>query len=107
MKTKPRIKSVEEVPLTPYEQAIEDAIDENAPLQPLSPERKAVSLAGARADLVEWRGGKRPGSGRKPRAYVKTTVLLAPDVRGKLEILAKQAGSLSAAVEKAIMAQPV
>jgi hypothetical protein len=53
------------------------------------------------------RGGKRPGSGRKSRAYVKTTVLLAPDVRGKLEILAKQAGSLSAAVEKAIMAQPV
>ena len=50
---------------------------------------------------------QRPGSGRKSRAYVKTTVLLAPDVRGKLEILAKQAGSLSAAVEKAIMAQPV
>jgi hypothetical protein len=107
MNTKPRIKSLEEVPLTPSEQAIEDAIDENAPLQPLSSERKAEFQAAARAALVVMRGGKRPGSGRKSRAYVKTTVLLAPDVRGKLEILAKQAGSLSAAVEKAIMAQPV
>jgi hypothetical protein len=87
--------------LTPYEQGIEDAIDlGNTPRasQELLAEVHAVALV----SLAKLRGGKRAGSGRKPREHVKTTLLLALDVRAKLEELAKTTGSLSSAVEKAV-----
>lgn len=94
------------VKLTPHEQSIEDQIDENAPIQHASPEvLEQVRLAGQLA-LDRLRGGKRPGSGRKAREYVRTTVLLAPEVREKLERLAEQYGSLSRAVEAAVLATP-
>ncbi len=90
------------VKLTAYEQSIEDAIDENA-IPDTDPAMLAeVREAAARA-LAKIRGGKRAGAGRKSREYVKTTVLLAPAVRTRLELLAKESGSLSAAIEKAIM----
>lgn len=53
------------------------------------------------------RGGKRPGSGRKPRAFTRTTLLLSPEARAKLEeIAAGHHATLSATAEKAIMAMP-
>ena len=104
MKPKHRIKTVEEVALSAYEQAIEDAIDETAPIQHASPERLAEVRAGLAALAVSLRGGKRPGSGRKPRETRRTMVLLSPAARTRLEELAKQTGSLSSAVEKAVMA---
>ena len=103
MKSPRRIKTVEEVPLSPYEQAIEDAIDETAPVRQASPERLAVVRAGLAELATTLRGGKRPGSGRKPRESRRTMVLLSPAARTRLEELAKQTGSLSAAVEKAVM----
>jgi hypothetical protein len=58
----------------------------------------------AQAALVVMRGGKRAGSGRKPRKTRRPMVLLSPAARTRLEEPAKQTGSLSAAVEKAVMA---
>jgi hypothetical protein len=87
------------VPLTAYEQAIEDAIDENAPPQFADPEVIRRFRQAAVHTLQEMRGGARPGAGRKSRPHVRTTVLLEPKLRRKLERLAKQQGSLSAAVE--------
>ncbi len=105
MKKQPRFKTVEEVPLSPYEQSIEDATDENN-----IPESDPVLLAEARAAMAtlasSMRGGKRAGSGRKPRESRRTVVLLSPAARTRLETLAKTSGSLSAAAEKAIMALP-
>ena len=91
------------VKLTADEQAIEDAIDENEIPETDPVLLKEVREAAARA-LEKIRGGRRAGAGRKSREYVKTTVLLAPAVRTRLELLAEESGSLSAAVEKAIMA---
>jgi hypothetical protein len=48
------------------------------------------------------RGGSRPGAGRKPRPHVRTTLLLAPEVRDKLERLANRHGSMSLAAEAVI-----
>ncbi len=101
MKTKRRIKTVEEVPLTAYEQSIENSLDATGGVV-----ADAATLAAARAGLdhlaTRLRGGSRPGAGRKPRAYVKTTVLLSPEGRAKLDRLATEYGSLSAAAERAI-----
>jgi hypothetical protein len=105
MKPQPRLKTVEEVPLSLYEQAIEDATVENA-IPASDPALLAEARAGMARLAVSLRGGKRPGSGRKPRETRRTVVLLAPAVRERLEELAKTSGSLSAAVEKAIMAIP-
>ena len=105
MKPQRRIKSVEEVPLSPYEQAIEDVVPTgNMPQS--DPALLAEARAGMQRLASSMRGGKRPGSGRKPRETRRTVVLLAPAVRERLEELAKVSGSLSAAVEKAIMAIP-
>jgi hypothetical protein len=104
MKPQHRIKTVKEVPLSPYEQAIEDAIDETAPIRHASPELMEEVRAGLAEMAISLRGGKRPGSGRKPRETRRTMVLLSPAARTRLEELAKQTGSLSAAVEKAVMA---
>lgn len=92
------------VKLTPYEQSIEDAVDENAPVCHASPELMTEVRAGLAELAISLRGGKRPGSGRKPRETRRTVVLLAPQVRARLEELAKETGSLSSAVEKAVMA---
>jgi hypothetical protein len=104
MKNQHRIKTVEEVPLSPYEQSIEDAIDEHAPIQHANPELLVEVRAGLAELATSLRGGKRPGSGRKRRETRRTMVLLSPAARTRLEELAKQTGSLSAAVEKAVMA---
>ena len=105
MKTKP-LKPYDplQVTLSPYEQAIEDGIEEQAPLVHATPEMMEEIRQAAQQALAKLRGGKRTGSGRKPREYVKTTVLIAPDVRQKLTLLAKRHGSLSRAVEEAVRA---
>jgi hypothetical protein len=105
MKTKSKKYDPSKVKLTSYEKTIEKAKDvTSGPV----PHASAAVLTGLRkaaaSTLVSVRGGKRTGAGRKPRAHVKTTILLAPNVRKKLEKLAKETGSLSSAAEKAIMA---
>ena len=93
------------VKLTPYEQSIENAVDANSipDTDPILLEEVRAGLAGLANSL---RGGKRPGSGRKPRETRRTMVLLSPAARTRLEELAVQTGSLSSAVEKAVMAFP-
>lgn len=104
MKTKPAVKyDPLAVKLTAYEQSIEDAMDENTPIPHASPEVIAEVRAGLAELAKSLRGGKRPGSGRKPRETRRTMVLLSPAARTRLEELAKSHGSLSAAVEKAVM----
>lgn len=106
MKTKPPRKyDPLAVKLTRHEQSIEDAIDENA-IPDTDPALLAEVRAGLGALSTSLRGGKRPGSGRKPRETRRTMVLLSPAARTRLEELAVQTGSLSAAVEKAVMAFP-
>jgi hypothetical protein len=67
MKPHPPFKTVEEVPLSAYEQSIEDAIDENAPPQTISPELLAEVQAAMAELAITLRGGKRMGAGRDPR----------------------------------------
>ena len=102
MKPKHHIQTEKEVPRPPYAQAFEDAIVESAP----SPEVMAKVQAGLEVLATSLRGGKRSGSGRKPRDSRRTMVLLSPAARTRLEELARQTGSLSSAVEKAVMALP-
>lgn len=91
------------VPLTPYEKSIEDAIDPAA--TPDTPSELLRAARSAAADaLKKLRGGKREGAGRPPREYVKTSLLLSIKARAKLEKIARQTGTLSAAAEKAIAA---
>jgi len=92
------------VKLSAYEQSIEDGIDGSAPVVHATPELMEQVLQAAQRSLAKLRGGKRAGAGRKPRDYVKTTVLIAPDVRQKLTLLAARHGSLSRAVEEAVRA---
>ena len=106
MKPQRRIKTVKEVPLSRYEQSIEDAVTVGKSAPASDPALLAEARAGMARLASSLRGGKRPGSGRKPRETRRTVVLLAPAVRERLEELAKTSGSLSAAVEKAIMAIP-
>jgi hypothetical protein len=105
MKSKPPAKyDPLKLKLTPAEQAIEDSRAEAAPASAASPELLAAVKAGFTGLAVSPRGGKRRGSGRKPRETRRTVVLLAPEVRARLEQLAEKTGSLSSAVEKAVMA---
>ena len=88
------------VPLTAYEKAVEGAL----PAKPQRAKRTqmaAIRKAAAEA-LMSMRGGSRPGAGRKPRPHVRTTLLLAPEVRDKLEKLADRHGNMSLAAEAAI-----
>ena len=103
MKTQP-LKPYDplKVKLSSFEQSIEDSIDESVPLVHATPELMEQVRQAAQRSLAKLRGGKRAGAGRKPREYVKTTVLIAPDVRQKLTILAARHGSLSRAVEEAV-----
>jgi hypothetical protein len=93
------------VKLTSYEQSIENAVDENA-IPTTDPALLAEVRTGLAALATSLRGGKRAGAGRKPRETRRTMVLLSPTARTRLEELANEAGSLSAAVEKAVMAFP-
>jgi len=93
------------VKLTPYEQSIETAVDPNA-IPDTDPALLAEVRAGLASLATSLRGGKRPGSGRKPKETRRTMVLLSSAARTRLEELAVQTGSLSAAVEKAVMAFP-
>ena len=94
------VKKSLRVPLDADEQKIEDAL----PATPVL--AKAKQLAAIRRAAGEtlhpMRGGRRPGAGRKPRQHVRTTLLLAPEVRDKLERLANRHGSMSLAAEAAI-----
>lgn len=94
------VKKSLRVPLSPYEQQIEDALPTSArrakPTQ-ITAIRKAAAEA-----LHSMRGGSRPGAGRKPRPHVRTTLLLAPEVRDKLEKLADRHGNMSLAAEAVI-----
>ena len=94
------VKKSLRVPLDADERKIENAL-------PATPARaKAKQLAAIRRaageTLLSMRGGPRPGAGRKPRPHVRTTLLLAPEVRDKLERLADRHGSMSLAAEAAI-----
>ena len=94
------VKKFLRVPLDADEQKIEDALPATAP------RAKAGQLAAIREaagkTLRLMRGGPRPGAGRKPRPHVRTTLLLAPEVRDKLERLAGRHSSMSLAAEAAI-----
>lgn len=106
MKTKPPANyDPLTVKLSAYEQSIEDAVDENA-IPVTDPALLVEARAGLQALAKSMRGGKRPGAGRKPRQTRRTMVLLSPAARTRLEELAVQTGSLSSAVEKAVMAFP-
>jgi hypothetical protein len=94
------VKKSLRVPLDADERKIEKAL-------PATPSgAKAKQLAAIRRaageTLVAMRGGRRPGAGRKRRPHVRTTLLLAPEVRDKLERLADRHGSMSLAAEAAI-----
>lgn len=88
------------VPLSAYEQQVENALPAT-PRRAKAPQMAAIRKAAAEA-LKSMRGGSRPGAGRKPRPHVRTTLLLAPEVRDKLERLAGRHGNLSLAAEAAI-----
>jgi hypothetical protein len=94
------VKKSLRVPLTDYEQQIEDALP-TARTASKSKQIAAVRKAAAQA-LQSMRGGRRAGAGRKSRPHVRTTLLLAPEVREKLERLADRHGSMSLAAEAAI-----
>jgi hypothetical protein len=94
------VKKSLRVPLTDYEQQIEDALP-TARTASKSKQIAAVRKAATQA-LQSMRGGRRSGAGRKPRPHVRTTLLLAPEVRDKLERLADRHGSMSLAAEAAI-----
>ena len=94
------IKKSLTIPLSSFEQQIEDSVDRLTSIA-TPKDLKALRDAGTKS-LETLRGGHRPGSGRKARPHVRTTSLLDPDVRKKLERLAERHGSLSQAAEVAI-----
>ena len=94
------VKKSLSVPLSPDEQQLEDRLT-LAKSSVTSKEMEAIRQAATKA-LQSIRGGSRLGAGRKPRPHIRTTLLLAPEVRNKLEQLARQHGSLSLAAEVAI-----
>ena len=87
------------VPLSAYEREI----DEAAAINSRNDFADNLKMSAIKT-MSAIRGGARPGSGRKPRAHIRTTVLLAPQLREKLDAMATREGSLSAAVEKMIQA---
>jgi len=88
------------VPLTPYEQDLEDSLELSH--STAKPEEMAAIRQASTIALQSIRGGQRPGAGRKARPHIRTTLLLAPEVRSKLEQLAEHHGNLSLAAESAI-----
>jgi len=94
------VKKSLRVPLDTDEQKIEDALPASA--AHAKPKQMAAIRRAAGEALRSMRGGSRPGAGRKSRPHVRTTLLLAPEVRDKLERLANRHGSMSLAAEAAI-----
>jgi len=94
------VKKALRVPLDAEEQKIEAALP-STPARAKAQQMTAIRQA-ATAALRSIRGGRRAGAGRKPRPHVRTTLLLAPEVREKLERLADRHGSMSLAAEAAI-----
>ena len=94
------VKKSLRVPLEAEEQKIEDALPTSR--GHAKPKQMAAIRRAAGEALRSMRGGSRPGAGRKPRPHVRTTLLLAPEVRDKLERLADRHGSMSLAAEAAI-----
>lgn len=88
------------VPLDEGEKEVEASL----PTKPAraKPKQIAAIRQAATKALHSMRGGSRPGAGRKPRAHIRTTLLLAPEVRDKLERLANLHGNMSLAAEAAI-----
>lgn len=95
------VKKALKVPLSTYEKEIDDGL---AGCRTPHPALANELQRAAKSTLRKIRGGMRHGSGRKPRAHVRTTVLLSPPLRKKLEAMAKREGGLSAAVEMLIRA---
>jgi hypothetical protein len=93
-----------DVSLNPLEREIEDGVG-LIPIDEADFEQKIQHAA--KSTLHKLRGGARQRAGRKSRPHVRTTVLLAPAIRKKLETLAIRDGSLSAAVEKLVQAVSV
>lgn len=88
------------VPLSVEEQQLEDRLPF---VRPSSKSTDVESIRQAATQtLKSMRGGFRPGSGRKARSHVRTTLLLSPEIRSKLELLAQRHGNLSLAAEVAI-----
>lgn len=94
------VKKSLRVPLNSYEQQVEDALPASA--RRTKPAQMAAIRKAAAEALHSMRGGSRPGAGRKPRPHVRTTLLLAPEVRDKLEKLANRHGNMSLAAEAVI-----
>ena len=94
------VKKSLRTPLDADEQKIEDALLANPARA--KPKQMAIIRRAAAEALQSIRGGRRAGAGRKPRPHVRTTLLLAPEVRNKLERLADRHGSMSLAAEAAI-----
>jgi hypothetical protein len=94
------VKKALTIPLSSYEQEIEDEVAGGQAFR--RPDLAAEFEKAAQKTLIAIRGGARKGAGRKGRPHIRTTVLLAPPLRRKLEVLATRDGSLSAAVEKLI-----
>jgi len=94
------VKKSLRVPLDEEERKIEAAL----PTKPAhsKPKQMAAIRQAATDALQSMRGGSRPGAGRKPRAHIRTTLLLAPEVRDKLERLANLHGNMSLAAEAVI-----
>ncbi len=71
------------------------------PPQNLEPWEKELQK-GAHLALAAKQGGARPGAGRKRKDSIKTSLLLTPAARKKLEQLAEETGTLSAAANQLI-----
>lgn len=93
------------VKLTPYEQSIEDAVDLSIPPTPTDPALLTeVKAAMKRAAEARAHGGARPGSGRKPKDTIPTTINLTPESKAILKKLAKkQPGGMSGAINRLIL----
>jgi len=59
---------------------------------------------GGLVQLIPKRGGARPGAGRKPTDHVRMQILVKPEIRRKIERLAKRRKvTLSTVVEEAVL----
>ncbi len=93
------------VKLTPSEQAIEDAVDPGIPPSPTDPALLAEARAGLdRLRESRARGGARPGSGRKPKDTIPTSINLTPESKAILKKMAsKQPGGMSGVINRLLL----
>ncbi len=90
--------------LTKEEEEIE-ALIASGKLQDIQTPESKREIMEAAARALARHGGKRPGSGRPSRTYVRANVLLTPLSKAKAErIAAKRGVSLSSVIEDAVVA---